>query len=73
MLLAFTAKRMPRLPNVPTALEVGVEHVARSPIGLVGPKGMDPKVVQTIHDAFKALGIPAIVASSRPTISRMPT
>ena len=60
VLLAFTAKRMPRLPNVPTALEVGVEHVARSPIGLVGPKGMDPKVVQTIHDAFKAsLGDPS--------------
>lgn len=54
VLLAFTAKRMPRLPNVPTALEVGIDHVARSPIGLVGPKGMDPKVVQTIHDAFKA-------------------
>lgn len=53
VLLAFTAKRMPRLPNVPTALEVGIDHVARSPIGLVGPKGMDPKVVQTIHDAFK--------------------
>ena len=60
VLLAFTAKRMPRLPNVPTALEVGIEHVARSPIGLVGPKGMDPKVVQTIHDAFKgALSDPA--------------
>lgn len=57
VLLAFTAKRMPRLPNVPTAIEVGVNHVARSPIGLVGPKGMDPKVVKTIHDAFKgALG-----------------
>lgn len=53
VLLAFTDKRMPRLPNVPTALEVGVDHVARSPIGLVGPKGMDPKVVQVIHDAFK--------------------
>lgn len=57
VLLAFTARRMPRLPNVPTAVEVGVDHVARSPIGLVGPKGMDPKVVKTIHDAFKgALG-----------------
>jgi tripartite-type tricarboxylate transporter receptor subunit TctC len=59
VLLVFTAKRMPRLPNVPTALEVGVDHVARSPIGLVGPRGMDPKVVKTIHDAFKgSLGDP---------------
>ena len=54
VLLAFTEKRVGRLPNVPTALEVGIDHVARSPIGLVGPKGMDPKVVKTIHDAFKA-------------------
>jgi tripartite-type tricarboxylate transporter receptor subunit TctC len=53
VLLAFTAKRMPRLPDVPTAIELGIQHVARSPIGLVGPKGMDPKIVQTLHDAFK--------------------
>ena len=60
VLMAFTAKRMPRLPNVPTAVESGIDHIARSPIGLVGPKGMDPKVVQTIHDAFKgALSDPA--------------
>lgn len=54
VLLAFTEKRMARLPNVPTAIEVGIDHVARSPIGLVGPKGMDPQVVKVIHDAFKA-------------------
>jgi len=53
VLLSFTAKRMPRLPNVPTAVELGIQHIARSPIGLVGPKGMDPKVVQVLHDAFK--------------------
>ena len=53
VLLAFTAKRMPRLPDVPTAVERGIQHIARSPIGLVGPKGMDPAVVKTIHDAFK--------------------
>ena len=53
VLLAFTEKRMGRLPNVPTAIEAGIDHVARSPIGLVGPKGMDPKVVKTIHDAFR--------------------
>ena len=53
VLLMFTEKRLPRLKDVPTALEVGVDHVARSPIGLVGPKGMDPAVVKVIHDAFK--------------------
>jgi tripartite-type tricarboxylate transporter receptor subunit TctC len=27
--------------------------VSQSPYGLVGPKGMDPAVVRTLHDAFK--------------------
>ena len=54
VLLAFTEKRIARLPDVPTAVEAGIDFVARSPIGLVGPKGMDPKVVTIIHDAFKA-------------------
>ena len=27
--------------------------VSNSPFGLAGPKGMDPKVVQILHDAFK--------------------
>lgn len=54
VLLMFTEKRLKRLPDVPTAIESGIDHVARSPIGLVGPKGMDAKVMKTIHDAFKS-------------------
>jgi len=27
--------------------------VGNSPYGLVGPKGMDPAVMKTLHDAFK--------------------
>ena len=27
--------------------------VSYSPYGIVGPKGMDPKVVKILHDAFK--------------------
>lgn len=27
--------------------------MARSPWGLAGPKGMDPRVVKVLHDAFK--------------------
>jgi len=53
VLVAFTEKRFARLPNVPTAREAGIDLVARSPIGLVGPKNMDPKAVAAIHDAFK--------------------
>lgn len=44
VLMVFTEKRIARLPDVPTGVESGIDHVARSPIGLVGPRGMDPKV-----------------------------
>ena len=27
--------------------------MSNSPFGLAGPKGMDPKVVKILHDAFK--------------------
>jgi tripartite-type tricarboxylate transporter receptor subunit TctC len=39
--------------NAPTAKELGYDVVSYSPYGIVGPKGMDPKVVKIIHDAFK--------------------
>lgn len=49
----WTAKRNPKVPNVPTLGELGYPYVFDSPYGIAGPKGMDPKVVQKIHDAFK--------------------
>ena len=39
--------------NAPTAKELGIDVVSYSPYGIVGPKGMDPQVVRTLHDAFK--------------------
>jgi tripartite-type tricarboxylate transporter receptor subunit TctC len=39
--------------GAPTAKELGYDIVSYSPYGIVGPKGMDPKVVKIIHDAFK--------------------
>ncbi len=51
-LVTFSEKRL--MPDVPTARELGIDVVTYSPIGLVGPKGMDPKLVQTIQDAVKA-------------------
>jgi tripartite-type tricarboxylate transporter receptor subunit TctC len=39
--------------GAPTAKELGYDIVSYSPYGIVGPKGMDPKVVKTLHDAFK--------------------
>ena len=39
--------------GAPTAKELGYDVVSYSPYGLVGPKGMDPRVVKILHDAFK--------------------
>lgn len=53
LLVTFGENRTKRWPQVPTAKELGFNIVSQSPYGLVGPKGMDPAVVKTIHDAFK--------------------
>ena len=39
--------------GAPTARELGYDVVSYSPYGIVGPRGMDPKVVKVLHDAFK--------------------
>ena len=39
--------------DAPTAKELGIDIVSYSPYGIVGPKGMDPKVVKVLHDAFR--------------------
>ncbi|HUP98481.1 MAG TPA: tripartite tricarboxylate transporter substrate binding protein [Usitatibacter sp.] len=39
--------------GAPTAKELGYDLVFNSPYGIVGPKGMDPRVVKILHDAFK--------------------
>ncbi len=53
LLATFGEKRTQRWPNVPTAKELGYDIVYASPYGIVGPKGMEPAVVKTLHDAFK--------------------
>ena len=58
----WTAKRVSFLPDTPTLQDLGYPYVIDSPWGLAGPKGMDPKVVQIIHDAFKkALEEPSVI------------
>lgn len=58
----WTAKRVSFLPDIPTLQDLGYPYVIDSPWGLAGPKGMDPKVVAKIHDAFKkALEEPAVI------------
>lgn len=53
LLVVWSKNRMKRFPDVPTLREVGVDIVQSSPWGLVGPRGMDPKVIQKLHNAFK--------------------
>jgi tripartite-type tricarboxylate transporter receptor subunit TctC len=53
LLATFGDERSQKYPNVPTAKELGYGVVTKSPYGLAGPKGMDPKIVKILHDAFK--------------------
>lgn len=60
MLVVWTEQRSARFPNSPTLVEEGHRIISASPYGLAGPKGMDPKIVQILHDAFqKAMDDPA--------------
>ena len=51
LLVTFGEKRTKW--NAPTAKELGIDIVSYSPYGFVGPKGMDPRIVKTLHDAFR--------------------
>ncbi len=53
LLVTWGAARTKNWPNVPTLREIGIDMVSNSPFGIAGPKGMDPKVVKALHDAFK--------------------
>jgi tripartite-type tricarboxylate transporter receptor subunit TctC len=53
LLVSWGAERTKRWPDVPTLKELGYNIVSNSPYGIAGPKGMDPKHVKILHDAFK--------------------
>lgn len=53
LLVTWGNQRTKRWPHVPTLKELGYGIVSNSPWGIAGPKGMDPKVVKVLHDAFK--------------------
>jgi tripartite-type tricarboxylate transporter receptor subunit TctC len=64
LIATYGSKRTKRWPTVPTLDELGYKTVSDSPFGVCGPKGMEPAVVKTIHDAFrKTLEDPAVMAS----------
>ena len=53
LLVTFGNHRTKRWPSVPTANDLGLDMVYNSPYGIAGPKGLEPKVVKTLHDGFK--------------------
>jgi tripartite-type tricarboxylate transporter receptor subunit TctC len=53
LLVTWGARRTKSWPDVPTLKEVGIDMLSNSPFGIAGPRGMDPKVVQVLHDAFR--------------------
>ncbi len=53
LLVTWGEQRTKKFPNVPTLKELGYGIVSTSPFGFAGPAKMDPKVVKTLHDAFK--------------------
>ncbi len=64
LLMIWTEKPSPNYPGVPTLQQLGYPFVFDSPFGIAGPKGMDPKIVAIIHDAFKkAVDDPAVQAT----------
>ena len=64
LLMVWTGQRSPNYPDTPTLQELGYPFVFDSPFGIAGPKGMDPKIVAKLHDAFKkALDDPALKAT----------
>ena len=53
LLSVWTRDRLPSFPDAPTLRELGYDMVVTSPYGIVGPKGMAPEIVDTLHRAFR--------------------
>jgi tripartite-type tricarboxylate transporter receptor subunit TctC len=66
LLAVYEEKRMADFPNVPTLLDLGYDITAASLISIVGPKGLSPHIVGTLHGAFKkAMEDPDFIKVSR--------
>ena len=64
LLAIWTPERSKNWPDTPTLKELGYPFVFDSPFGIAGPKGMDPAVVQKLHDAFKkGIEEPSVIAT----------
>lgn len=62
VLATMGAERAKAFPDVPTLREAGVDIVNLSPFGIGAPRGIEPAVAKTLHDAFKtALDDPKVL------------
>jgi tripartite-type tricarboxylate transporter receptor subunit TctC len=53
LLAGLDEKRIGFAPDVPTVTEAGYDITPVSLLGVVGPKGLSPQVVATLHNAYK--------------------
>jgi tripartite-type tricarboxylate transporter receptor subunit TctC len=53
LLATLGEKRMRMFPDAPTVKELGFQVVHLTPLGLAGPKGLQPHVVKALHDGFR--------------------
>jgi tripartite-type tricarboxylate transporter receptor subunit TctC len=61
-------ERLASLPDIPTMKELGFKDFAPSGTwyGLLGPARLDPRIVKTLHDAFRAaMNDPPLMSSFR--------
>lgn len=55
VLAAVEKQRIPMIPDVPTAIELGYNVAHPHMAILVAPKGISPERIKKIHDAYKAV------------------
>lgn len=53
VLASYGDDRIARWDQIPTLKELGYNISIYSPVGIAGPKNMNPTVVKILHDAFK--------------------
>src|SRR5262245_37333560 len=53
LLVTWGAARTKNWPSVPTLRDLGSDMSSNSPFRIAGPRGMEPKIVKSLRDAFR--------------------